>query len=66
MNVNIADVKKKSKKTKIRESHRTFVRKITSEARSPWMTHDKGLELKSMDQEILEYLDESKIDEDVS
>ena len=34
MNVNMAEAKKKLKKeTKIRESHRTFVRKIISEAK---------------------------------
>ena len=33
VNVNMADAKKKLKKTKIRESHRTFIRKIISEAK---------------------------------
>ena len=79
----MAEAKKKlKKKTKIRESHRTFVRKIISEVKESLdggesvdfkklksfktTLQDKVLELKGMDQEVLEYLDESKIDEDVS
>ena len=82
VNVNMADAKKKLKKTKIRESHRTFVRKIISEAKESLdggesvdfkklksfksTLQDKVSELKGMDQEVLEYLDDSKIDEDVT
>ena len=85
MNVNMTEAKKKlKKKTKIRESHRTFDRRIISEAKesldggesvdfkklesfkSRSTLQDKVLELKGMDQEVLEYLDDSKIDEDVS
>ena len=83
MNVSMAEAKKKlKKKTKIRESHRTFVRKIISEAKESLdggesvdfkklksfksTLQDKVLELKGMDEEALEYLDDSKIDEDVS
>ena len=83
VNVNMAEAKKKlKKKTKIRESHRTFVRKIIYEAKNSLdggesvdfkklksfksTLEDKVLELKGMDQEVLEYLDDSKFDEDVS
>ena len=68
------------KKMKIRKSHRTFVRKIISEAKESLdggesvdftklkslksTLQGKVLELKGMDQEVLEYLDE--IDEGVS
>ena len=77
----MAEAKKKlKKKTKIRESHRTFVRKIASEAKESFdggesvdfkklkssTLQDKVMELKGMDQEVLEYLDDSKIDKDVS
>ena len=79
----MANAKKKlKKKTKIRESHRTFVRKTISEVKESLdggesvdfkklksfktTLQDKVLELKGMDQEVLEYLYESKIDEDVS
>ena len=82
MNVNMAEAKKKlKKKTKIRESHRTFVRKIISKAKNSLdggesvdskklksfksTLQDKVSELKGMDQEVLEYLDDSKIDEEV-
>ena len=83
VNVNMVEAKKKlKKKTKIRESHRTFVRKILSEAKESLdggesvdfkklksfksTLQDKVSELKGMDQEVLEYLDDSKIDEDVT
>lgn len=78
MNVNMAEAQKKlKKKTKIRESHRTFDKRIISEAKESLdggksvdfrrsTLQDKVLELKGMDQEVLEYLDDSKIDEDVS
>ena len=83
MIVNMAEAKKKLKrKTKIRESNRTFVRKIISEAKESLdggesvdfkklksfksTLQDKVSELKGMDQEVLEYLDDSKIDEDVT
>jgi len=81
--LNMAEAKKKlKKKTKIRESHRTFDRRIISEAKESLdggksvdfkklksfksAPQEKVLELKGMDQEVLEYLDDSKIDEDVS
>ena len=83
MNVNMAEAKKKlKKKTKIRETHRTFDKRIITEAKESLdggesvdfkklksfksTLQDKVLELKGMDQEVLEYLDDLKIDEDVS
>ena len=74
--------KKLRKKTKIRESYREFVRKIIFEARESIdneesanvkklkslksSLQDKLSELKDLDQEVLEYLEESKINEEVS
>ena len=70
--------KQLKKKTKICESHRSFVRKIISEAKESLdggesvdfkklksfksTLQDKVFELKGMDQEVLEYLDDSKLD----
>ena len=74
--------KKLTKTTKIRESHPTFVSKIISETKETLdggesedfkklksfksTLQDKVLKLKGLNQEVLEYLDESKSDEDVS
>ena len=73
---------KLKKQVKIRESHRAFVRKIiveAAESRDGGESVDhkklksfkstlkhKFLELKGLDQQVLEYLEEPKIDEDVS
>lgn len=74
--------KKLKRKMKIRESHRNFVGKIITEARESIVSgeffnlkklksfkstlQEKLSELKGLDQEVLEYLDESKIDEGVN
>lgn len=77
----MAEAKKKLKKMTIRESHRTFLRKIIAEARESLKSgesvnvnklkffkstlQDKTLELKSLDKGVLWYLHNLKV-EDVS